>query len=117
MAHHRRLALILILALLLPLALATGEPNARQSSFRWPADPGARPIPKNEAPLELTASDGTGLRLVELTARGVLEPPLAFTELRMSFENTENRVREGRFRITLPRGGNRFREMRLGLLR
>jgi len=54
------------------------------------------------APISLTASDGTGLRLVALDVRGVLEAPLAFTELRMSFENPEDRVIEGRFRITLP---------------
>lgn len=54
------------------------------------------------APMSLTASDGTGLRLASLTARAVVEGPLAFTELRLSFDNPEDRQLEGRFSITLP---------------
>jgi len=57
-----------------------------------------------ESPLSLTASDGTGLKLVSMTARGVVEDPLAFTELTLTFENPQDRVIEGQFRITLPRG-------------
>ncbi len=66
-------------------------------------------------PLSLTASDGTGLRLVALTANGVLEPPLAFTELHLTFENPRARTIEGRFRIALPPGAalSRF-AMRIG---
>jgi tetratricopeptide (TPR) repeat protein len=60
------------------------------------------PLP--EAPLSLTASDGAGLELVSLAARAVIEDPLAFTELHLVFRNPEQRVREGRFRITLPEG-------------
>ena len=56
------------------------------------------------ATLSLTASDGTGLELTSLTAQVVLEDPLAFTELHLAFRNPEDRVREGRFRITLPSG-------------
>lgn len=56
------------------------------------------------APMSLTASDGTGLRLATLTARSVVEGPLAFTELRLSFDNPEDRQLEGRFSITLPPG-------------
>src|SRR5262249_12491263 len=37
-------------------------------------------------------------------AQVVLEDPLAFTELHLSFDNPENRTREGTFRIALPRG-------------
>lgn len=55
-------------------------------------------------PIQLTASDGTGLALVALEANGVLEPPLAFTELHLTFENPRSEVIEGRFRITLPPG-------------
>jgi tetratricopeptide (TPR) repeat protein len=121
MTHTKRLALPLTLGTLVLATLAivvtveTEEERQqasagrtatdRQSSFRWTGEPiGEEPAAAVESPLRLTASDGTGLRLVELTARGVLEPPLAFTELRMSFENPEDRVREGRFRITLPAG-------------
>ena len=56
------------------------------------------------APLSLTASDGTGLRLVSLDARAVIDGPLAFTELQLRFENPLDRVLEGRFNITLPEG-------------
>ncbi len=56
------------------------------------------------APLSLTASDGTGLELVSMDARAVIDGPLAFTELRLSFRNPRDRVLEGRFSITLPDG-------------
>src|SRR5579871_4778088 len=66
-------------------------------------------------PLSLTASDGAGLELVSLTADAAIDDPLAFTELHLVFRNPENRVREGRFRITLPSGAtvSRF-AMRIG---
>ena len=57
---------------------------------------------RDSAPLSLTAADGNGLELKSFRARAVLQGPLAFTELRLTFANPENRVREGRFRITLP---------------
>ncbi len=53
-------------------------------------------------PLSLTASDGTGLRLVSFDAKAVVEGPLAFTELRLDFDNPEDRQLEGRFAIQLP---------------
>ena len=56
------------------------------------------------APIGLTASDGTGLALVALEANGLLEPPLAFTELHLTFENPRDEIIEGRFRIALPPG-------------
>ncbi|WP_428269307.1 VIT domain-containing protein [Haliangium sp.] len=56
------------------------------------------------APMSLTAADGTGLRLVSLEARAVIDGPLAFTELQMRFENPLDRTIEGRFAITLPEG-------------
>ncbi|MBL8606101.1 MAG: hypothetical protein JNL38_02225, partial [Myxococcales bacterium] len=58
------------------------------------------------APVTLTASDGSGLRLVSMSARASVHDPLAFTELRLVFENPEDRVREGTFRITLPQGAS-----------
>src|SRR5688572_3836722 len=57
-----------------------------------------------EPPMSLTASDGSGLELIRLEARAVIEGPLAFTELHLRFANPEDRVREGRFSITLPTG-------------
>ncbi len=56
------------------------------------------------APLSLTASDGVGLKLVSMKARAVVEEPLAFTELHLTFQNPEDRVMEGRFEIDLPPG-------------
>jgi len=55
-------------------------------------------------PLSLTSSDGTGLKLVALRGRAVIDDPLAFTELHLTFENPENRVLEGTFSIVLPQG-------------
>jgi hypothetical protein len=60
----------------------------------------SEPLPA--APVSLTASDGSGLQLVSLEARTVIEDPLAFTELHLVFHNPEPRRREGRFEIALP---------------
>jgi tetratricopeptide (TPR) repeat protein len=57
---------------------------------------------REATPIELTAADGTGLELKLYQAKAVVQGPLAFTELRLTFRNPEPRVREGRFRITLP---------------
>jgi len=54
------------------------------------------------APVSLTASDGTGLKLVSMKARAVVEEPLAFTELQLVFENPTDRQIEGRFEIEMP---------------
>ncbi len=53
-------------------------------------------------PMTLTCSDGSGLELRALTARTVVDGPLAFTELHLDFHNPQHRTREGRFAITLP---------------
>ncbi|CAN0569193.1 unnamed protein product, partial [Laminaria digitata] len=91
-----------------------------KESFRFEAPPATQDKGPSEAPLSLTASDGTGLKLVAMSAQGVVEGPLAFTELKLRFNNPESRVREGRFRITLPENasisrfamkiGNRWQE-------
>jgi hypothetical protein len=77
-------------------AFAKGSPDR---STAQPADP-ATPA----SPISLTASDGTGLALVGLEVNGVLEPPLAFTELHLTFDNPRDRTIEGQFRIALPPG-------------
>lgn len=59
----------------------------------------ARP---SSPPMSLTSSDGAGLQLVSLQARAVVEDPLTFTELRLTFKNPQPRVLEGQFEITLP---------------
>ncbi|HEX6242797.1 MAG TPA: VIT domain-containing protein [Polyangiales bacterium] len=67
------------------------------------------------APMELTTSDGSGLTLVSLEARAVVDDPLAFTELHLVFHNPEPRRREGRFSMRLPEAAaiSRF-AMRVG---
>src|SRR5262249_43640033 len=55
-----------------------------------------------QPPFSLTASDGSGLVLKRVEAKAVMEGPLAFTELHLTFHNAENRIREGTFSITLP---------------
>lgn len=59
-----------------------------------------------EVPIRLTSSDGTGLKLVALRADAAVEDPLALTELYLTFENPEDRVLEGTFRMTLPQGAS-----------
>jgi outer membrane protein OmpA-like peptidoglycan-associated protein len=73
---------------------------------------GAPPAPSAEgsaaapatAPVSLTSSDGTGLRIVSLHARAVVEDPIAFTEIHLVFRNDQPRTIEGQFAITLPPG-------------
>ena len=78
------LGFLLLVPVLLPGA-ATGQPGAKVLVAVAPAP---------EAPLSLSASDGAGLELVSLSARAVIEDPLAFTELHLVFRNPEARVRE-----------------------
>jgi len=61
---------------------------------------------KPEPTLALTASDGTGLRLAAMTAQAVVDGSVAFTELRLTFDNPESRTLEGRFKIALPAGAS-----------
>lgn len=95
-------------AALIPLfALLLGAGSARPvgPSFRF--DRLVRPPePVREAPIRLTSSEGVGLELTRLSGRAVVQGPLAFTELRLSFQNPEDRVIEGRFRIALPPGAS-----------
>ncbi|WP_437509423.1 AgmX/PglI C-terminal domain-containing protein [Sorangium sp. So ce1099] len=110
----RGAALAAIAALVPALSSCTDSPPPdTPSSLSRRPEPAAparalaarRPGPE-AAPIRLTAADGTGLRLVALTGRAVLEAPLALTELHLTFENPEDRVLEGTFRVTLPRGAS-----------
>ena len=83
-------------------------PSPRQASarsFKFADRPRATSHAE-ENPISLTASDGTGLKLVSLRARAFVDDPLALTELRLTFENPEARVLEGQFRIALPSGAS-----------
>jgi tetratricopeptide (TPR) repeat protein len=83
----------------------SGGSETAPASFRFAKTSGdSSASGEEDAPIQLTASDGTGLHLVALEADGVLEPPLAFTELHLTFENPRDATIEGRFRIALPPG-------------
>jgi hypothetical protein len=101
MAAPLRIALPLTLAVLAAACTAKGGKPSEEdvgAPTLTDADPGS------SAPLSLTADDGTGLQLTAMYADVVLEDPLAFTELTLTFHNPESRTREGRFEITLPTG-------------
>ncbi len=57
-----------------------------------------------QTPMKLTANDGTGLELVKLDSKAMVQGPLAFSELHLTFNNPQQRTLEGRFEITLPEG-------------
>ena len=90
-----------LLLLLAPLALRTASAQSKPGSSRQAAPPAAAAA-TSAPPFSLTASDGSGLTLVAMEGKGVVEGPLAYTELHLTFENPEQRVREGTFQITLP---------------
>ena len=85
--HRGRALASAMLALLLTLAL-----------------PAAAAVATVEAPVSLTASDGSGLTIVSYDVDAVIAGPLAFTEMRLVFENPQDRVIEGRFSLVLPDG-------------
>jgi tetratricopeptide (TPR) repeat protein len=83
-------------------ARVTAVPLPSIASSAQPAMP--MPLEQIPAPWSLTASDGSGLLVTRIDAKAVVQGPLAFTELHLYFANTENRIREGTFAITLPSG-------------
>jgi hypothetical protein len=87
---------------LLALAVACTPRGTPDDGSAIPTRPLRADERATRPPMTLTASDGTGLRLVALKARGVVEEPLAFTELHLTFENPTDRVIEGRFEIDMP---------------
>ena len=100
-----RTSFVALVALLLPATVALADsPDddgiAAVDFGEWVFD-----APEVVQPaMKLTASDGTGLRLRSMSAKAVVQGPLAYTELHLVFNNPEQRVREGRFEITLPDG-------------
>lgn len=103
-------------ALALTLLLATcSEPTLAQEGRKGPGKRPPPPAPveqqiswdkgaRDKAPISLTTTDGSGLELVSIEAKAVVQDPVAFTELHLVFRNPEARVREGRFEIALPEG-------------
>jgi len=72
------------------MTIAIASPEAR--SFRFDDKQTWTEAPAPAAPpLDLTASDGTGLVLAQLSARAVIDDPLAFTEFQLTFQNPEPR--------------------------
>ena len=80
-------------------------------------------LERTPPPVSLVPSDGSELALHALAATVTINGPIAHTELHFTFHNPEQRVREGRFAISLPPGaavgrfamvvGNEWREARI----
>ena len=66
--------------------LIGGTPLVRLTQVTRDLGPDAPLVLAKDPPVSLTASDGTGLRVVAFTARAVIEDPLCFTELRLTFQ-------------------------------
>ena len=114
MRRHVPLSLALALGAA-TLASCTARPKggadatpaeADECRLEWRASPAVEVAerPQIVAPFSLTASDGTGLEVISVKARAVVEDPLAFTELHLTFRNPQDRQIEGRFEINLPTG-------------
>lgn len=57
-------------------------------------------------PISLTASDGSGLRLLAVEAKAEVDDPFATTEMELRFRNPDPRVIEGKFELALPPGAS-----------
>lgn len=83
------------------------SPAIQEAALGHPVSAGTAPgAPPPASPATLTAGDGTGLTVRALRARGVVDGPLAFTELLFTFENPTDRRLEGRFELALPPGAS-----------
>ena len=58
------------------------------------------------SPLSLTASDGSGLELISMSARAEIDDPIAVTHLELRFDNPKDQVIEGKLQMTLPPGAS-----------
>ncbi len=58
------------------------------------------------SPLSLTASDGSGLELISMSAVAELDDPVAVTHLELRFDNPKDQVVEGKLQLTLPPGAS-----------
>jgi Vault protein inter-alpha-trypsin domain len=61
---------------------------------------------RSTSPISLTAGNGQPLKLKWVESSSVVNGPVAFTELHLSFHNPEARTIEGRFTIALPEGAS-----------
>lgn len=123
--------LLLLLLCALQFACATIRANEHEAELRTNVELYRRSTPTkaripgevsttrrqaaSPAPMRLTASDGTGLALRRLDVRGVIDDPVALTELHLTFENPHGRPLDGQFELLLPPGAEVFRfAMRVG---
>ncbi|MCH9680809.1 MAG: hypothetical protein K0V04_05185, partial [Deltaproteobacteria bacterium] len=104
--RHSIAALTFVLSGLLLVVAASCRPSPSPLSPRVHATSVAptRVAPAIASPLSLTSSDGRGLQLRTFEAHGVIEDPLAITELTLSFGNPHGRTTEGQFDLVLPPG-------------
>jgi hypothetical protein len=85
-----------------PAAVGAPAPTPARANLLF-AIPPAITTQKHEPSFSLMAADGRALRLDRFEVKAVVDGPLAFTEVRLTFENPEDRVLEGTFKIALPR--------------
>jgi len=83
-------------------AVGAGAPLPARANLLF-AIPPAVTTQKHEPSFSLMAADGRALRLDRFEVKAVVDGPLAFTEVRLTFENPEDRTLEGTFKIALPR--------------
>ncbi|NUO54888.1 MAG: hypothetical protein HOV80_39105, partial [Polyangiaceae bacterium] len=97
---------LIVLAGVVACGSAPTEPRPAPAQAALLPAPGLareRPAPP---PFQLTSTDGVGLKIAAVRATTVIEDPLAFTELHLTFENPEDRTLEGRFTFTIPPGAS-----------
>ncbi|MBK9262386.1 MAG: hypothetical protein IPM54_21610 [Polyangiaceae bacterium] len=100
-----------------PQSASFGEPGGKAQAppaaipvvdVRWEEQPVevrlAVATSERAAPATLTSPDGVGLEIASMAVSGVVQDPLAFTELRFTFKNPDARTIEGRFEVVLPPG-------------
>jgi len=103
-----------------PQSAAFGEPGAKDANaagatvpipvvdVKWEEQPAPVQLvmatSDTSAPVTLTSPDGVGLTIDAMAVSGVVQDPLAFTELRLTFKNPAARTIEGRFELVLPPG-------------
>lgn len=106
-------------ALLLLIACSTGRslhelaPTARVEAVERDPEPpvGGKGFVSARAdalapPISLTASDGSGLRMLSLQATAMIDEPLATTELELRFQNPRDEIIEGKLELVLPPGAS-----------
>jgi Vault protein inter-alpha-trypsin domain/von Willebrand factor type A domain len=116
----RGVLLVLSSLAALGAAIPKGKSAPEANASELPSATEVDPIELAGAPVSLTASDGTGLRLESYKSKTVIQGPLAITELELSFDNPVDRTLEGTFKLLLPPNaaisrfamkiGNEFRE-------